>query len=195
MRAIYGTFSPLKQILSEWICLLTRNRYYDFVTYITIIPKKMINKKELCKFLVKAKKSTYAAGEKAKKTIGEDKSTTLVFEDRDWKYHDNYFGGEPFGGREVVFLKNEPVYIMTYYGWAAESISDYEKVYGVLQKALSLIPEDRPFRGPTEYREADFIYRNLSTGEIDNFSGEETICQSGKEIYKTKYIGGFVNQR
>ncbi|HLB32103.1 MAG TPA: DUF5680 domain-containing protein, partial [Patescibacteria group bacterium] len=86
-------------------------------------------------------------------------------------------------------------YTLIYYGWVAESVSNFEKVYGVLQRALSLIPKDKPFRGPAEYREGNFIYRNLSTGEIENFSGEETISHAGKEIYKTKYIGGFVNQR
>ncbi len=65
----------------------------------------MFNKTDLCKFLAEAKKSTYAAGDAAKKVVNDDKSTTLVYENGDWKYHDNYFGGEPFGGREVVFYK------------------------------------------------------------------------------------------
>lgn len=156
----------------------------------------MINKQRLCKFLVDAKKSTYAAGEMAKKNVETDKSTTLIFEDRDFKYHDNYFGGEPFGGREVVFLQNEPIYIMTYYGLVDASVDDFEPVYKVLQKALSLIPEDYPFRGPKEYIDGHFIYKNTFNGEIDNFFGEETISSAdGKEIYKAKYIGGFVSQR
>ena len=112
------------------------------------------------------------------------------------KYHDNYFGGEPFGGREVVFLQNEPIYIMTYYGLVDESVSNFEAVYKILQKALSLIPEDYPFRGPSEYSEDGLTYKNSYTGEIDNFFGEEIISSAeGKEIYKAKYIGGFVNQR
>ena len=156
----------------------------------------MIDKQRLCKFLVDAKKSTYAAGETAKKIVEADKSTTLIFEDDDLKYHDNYFGGEPFGGREVVFLQNEPIYIMTYYGLVNESVSDFEAVYKVLQKALSLIPEDHPFRGPKKYTEGDLIYENSYTGEIDNFFGEEIISTAdGKEIYKARYIGGFVCQR
>lgn len=155
----------------------------------------MIDKSELCKFLVKAKKSTYAAGDTAKKIVENDKSTTLIFEEGDWKYHDNYFGGEPFGGREVVFLQNKPVYIMVYYGQVNKSISDFEKIYKFLQKALLLIPEDRPFRGPKKYSEGNFSYINTFIGEIDNFSGEEIISQAGKEIYKAKYIGGFVDQR
>ncbi|MFA6198522.1 MAG: DUF5680 domain-containing protein [Patescibacteria group bacterium] len=156
----------------------------------------MLDKQQLCKFLVEAKKSTYAAGETAGKIIENDKSTTLVYEVGDLKYHDNYFGGEPFGGREVVFLHNEPIYIMTYYGMVDASVSHFEAVYKILQKALSLIPEDHPYRGPKEYSEDGFIYRNTYIGEIDNFYGEETISSAdGKEIYKTRYCGGFVNQR
>lgn len=113
-----------------------------------------------------------------------------------WKYHDNYFGGEPYGGREVVFFKNLPVYIMVYYGWVNKSITDYKTVYKILQSALSLIPEDKPFRGPQQYEQADFQYLNTFTGEIDNFSGDEIIAnKDGKEIYRAKYSGGLIDQR
>lgn len=156
----------------------------------------MIDKKRLCEFLVKAKKATYATGEAAKKIIENDKSTTLVFEEGDFKYHDNYFGGEPFGGREIVFFQNEPIYIMTYYGSVNESVSDFKVVYGILQKALLLIPENYPFRGPDEYSESGFTYKNSYTGEIDSFFGDENISSAdGKEIYRAKYIGGYVNRR
>lgn len=155
----------------------------------------MINRKQLCKFLVKAKKATYAAGDKSKKTIEKDKSISLIFRDGDWKYHDNYFGGEPFGGREVVFFKNKPVYMMVYYGRVNEAISGFEEVYKILRKALLLIPEKKPFRGPKKYKKDNFFYENKFFGEVDDFFGEEKIIQSGKEIYKTKYIGGFINQR
>jgi hypothetical protein len=156
----------------------------------------MIDKQKLCKFLVMAKKSTYASGEKANKIVENDGSTTLIFEDGNFKYHDNYFGGEPFGGREIVSLNNEPIYIMTYYGSVDESIADFEAIYNVLQKALSLIPEDHPFRGPKEYLDNNLIYKNSYTGEVDNFFGEETInTVDGKEIYRTRYAGGLICQR
>ncbi len=154
----------------------------------------MFNKKKLCQFLVKAKKSTYAAGDSAKEIKESDGSTTLIFKDGDWKYHDNYFGGEPYGGREVVFFKGKPVYIMVYYGQVDESVSDVKKVYGILMNALKLIPEDKPYRGPEKYEENNFSYSNDFTGEIDNFSGEEVIAENGKKIYWAKYIGGFVDQ-
>jgi len=156
----------------------------------------MVNRKELCEFLVEAKKSTYAAGEAAKKIIEDNKSTTLIYEIGDWKYHDNYFGGEPYGGREVVFFKNLPVYIMVYYGWVDESVVDPGALYKVLQEALKLIPEDKPFRGPRTHVQGDLTYANTFEGEVDNFFGEEIIVSSGgREIYKAKYIGGLVDQR
>ena len=154
-----------------------------------------MNNKELCQFLVTAKKQTYAAGDQAQKTVEKDKSTTLTFEQGDWRYHDNYFGGEPFGGREVVFFQDQPVYIMTYYGRVSESIANPEQVYGILQKALSQIPEDRPFRGPKQLTEGSFSYRNSFSGEVDNFSGEVVITRDGQVIYTAKYAGGLLDQR
>lgn len=155
----------------------------------------MLDKKELCKFLVKAKKTTYAAGDLANKIINADHSTTLTFEEGDWKYHDNYFGGEPYGGREVVFFKDKPVYIMTYYGQVNEKISDVNKFYGILMNALKLIPESRPYRGPEKYKENDLEYQNSFTGEVDSFFGEEKILENGKEVYSARYAGGLVDQR
>jgi len=135
----------------------------------------MINIQDLCKFLVKAKKSTYASGDESKKIIEKDKSTTLIFENGDWKYHDNYFGGEPYGGREIIFYKGEPVYIMTYYGRVYESVVDLKGVYKTLQQALTLIPEDNPYRGPKEFNEGNYTYSNDFVGDVDNFFGEEII--------------------
>lgn len=156
---------------------------------------KSINKKQLCKFLVRAKRATYAAGDLSEKISESDHSTTLRFEEGDWKYHDNYFGGEPYGGREVVFFKSVPVYIMTYYGYINKDVSGLNELYSFLQKALNLIPEDKPFRGPEKYSEGKLLYVNISNGEVDNFSGEEIISRDGKELYRAKYIGGLVDQR
>jgi hypothetical protein len=155
----------------------------------------MINKKKLCRFLVKAKRCTYAAGDAAQKVMESDQSTTLTFFEGDFKYHDNYFGGEPYGGREVVFFKNRPVFMMVYYGLVDESVSDFGEVYSVLQGALSLIPENHPFRGPDEYVKGESVYRNVYEGEIDKFQGVETITVGDKEVYKATYFGGFVDKR
>ncbi|MFA5163204.1 MAG: DUF5680 domain-containing protein [Patescibacteria group bacterium] len=155
----------------------------------------MLDLKQLKDFLAKAKKAGYASGETAVKAVEEDKSKTIVFEEGDFKYHDNYFGGEPYGGREVVFFKGEPVYLMVYYGLVKEDISDFKAVYRILQKSLSLIPADYPYRGPKEFSEGDYRYQNDFMGEINDFSGEELIEFQGREIYRAKYIGGLVDQR
>lgn len=162
----------------------------------------MLDKDRLCEFLVEAKKSTYAAGSSRPETSEKDFSTTLTFRDWNREYHDNYFGWEPYGGREVVFFKGQPVYIMTYYWAVNDSISDLKMIYAFLQEALRLIPLDKPFRGPKEYkkdqpawRQSGIAYINDFVWEIDNFSGEEKIFLDWKEVYSAKYMGGLVDQR
>jgi hypothetical protein len=155
----------------------------------------MFSLENLCKFLVKAKKSTYTSEDNSKNIKENDGSTSLIFTEDNFKYHDNYFGGEPFGGREVVFFDNRPVYIMAYYGKVNNNVEDIQKIYSFLQKALKLITEDKPFRGPKEFKENNLEYINIFEGEIDNFSGEEIIKENGQEIYRAKYMGGLVNQR
>jgi len=161
----------------------------------------MVDLKKLCVFLVEAKKSTYAAGDAAHKyaahkIVEADTSTTLSYEVGDWKYNDNYFGGEPYGGREVVFFKDAPVYMMVYYGHVDKSVDDVGAIYKILQNALALIPEDKPFRGPSIYKQDLFVYSNTFEGQVDNFFGEEIISSpDGKKIYRAKYFGGLVNVR
>ncbi|MFA6428083.1 MAG: DUF5680 domain-containing protein [Candidatus Buchananbacteria bacterium] len=155
----------------------------------------MINQQQLCEFLVKAKKVTYAAGAGAQTINESDKSKTLNFTEGDWHYQDNYFGGEPFGGREVVFFKNQPVYLMVYYGRVEEVVTDFEPVYQILRQALSLIPDAQPFRGPAQYQTGDYVYINNYQGEVDNFFGEEKISYQGAVVYQARYAGGLVDQK
>jgi hypothetical protein len=154
----------------------------------------MINTKELSNFLVKAKFATYASGDENMKIVNSDKSTTIVFEDGDWEYHDNYFGGEPYGGREVVFYKDLPVYMMVYYGKVYSDVENIGEVYQVLMNALKLISADAPYRGPKEYVEGNMIYTNKYTGDVTYFSGSEAITKDGNVIYEASYIGGLVDK-
>jgi len=155
----------------------------------------MINISNLKQFLVLAKKSTYASGNGGIKNKDRDSSTSLMFEEGNYKYHDNYFGGEPYGGREVVFFQSKPIYLMVYYGWVDERIKDASEVYRILQQALSQITEEHPYRGPAEFIEGAYKYVNEYIGEVDSFSGKEFIEYEGKIIYEAKYIGGLVDQR
>ena len=155
----------------------------------------MINKKQLCEFLVQAKKAGYASGVKANKITEKNKSKTIIYKKGDFKYYDNYFGGEPYGGEEVVFLKNQPIYMMVYYGYVINEIKDFKKVYKFLQEALELIPIDKPFRGPKFYKNGNYGYRNWFQGDVDNFSGIEKIYFGKKKIYEAIYAGGLIDQR
>lgn len=150
---------------------------------------------ELSQFLIEAKTSTYAAGDMAQKISEADNSTTIIFEKWDYRYHDNYFGGEPYGGREVVFFRWKPIWMMTYYGWVekARNIIAWD-VYAVLQGALRNIPESAPYRGPLEYRDEKYVYCNVYEWNLDQFCGEEIIKTDYEIIYRARYMGGFINQ-
>ena len=150
---------------------------------------------EIRSFLVEANEAGYAAGESAKITKEADGSKTIVYERDDWRYHDNYFGGEPYGGREVVFFENKPVWMMVYYGWVAKGVPDPSAVYAPLQAALRAMPADHPFRGPEKHESGGFSYSNKWVGEVDRFEGEECICQGEILVYQAGYMGGLVDQR
>ena len=153
------------------------------------------DKKQLLKFISESHKSGYATGDSANKIKEPDGSTTITYESGPWKYHDNYFGGEPYGGREVVFFKDKPVWMMTYYGRVDNSVKDFIRVYNFLQRALKLVPLDRPFRGPKELREGSFKYQNTWQGVVSGFSGKEVIYENEKVVYEANYTGGFVDIR
>lgn len=123
-----------------------------------------------------------------------DGSKTIVFEKGPWKSHDNFFGGEPYGGRTVVFYEGKPVWMIVYYGWIKEG-ADPDSVYGILRNALRQMPPEYPFRGPERYKDGDFVYMNVWEGKVDKFSGEEKIMQGRKVVYQASYMGGWVDRR
>ena len=150
--------------------------------------KNMNNLKD---FLVEAKKNTYASGDESIKRIEKDNSTTIEYTSGDFAYHDNYFGGEPFGGREVVFYKNKGVYMMVYYGYVNSGVKNISDIYNFLMESLKLIPKENPYRGPKKYQNEKYIYLNEWNGEIDNFHGNEKITDlKGNVLYEARYIGG-----
>ena len=157
-----------------------------------------IDLKQLLNFLAEANKYGYASGQDIVQEKQPDGSTSITYQNKDWFFNDNYFGGDPFGGREVIFYKNKSVFIMTYYGKIRDKSYDNEFIYSFLQKALRLFPENNPFRGPQIFQEEIdkkmMRYENNWQGEIDYFSGQEKIFIDSKEIYEAKYAGGLIDQ-
>jgi Domain of unknown function (DUF5680) len=149
----------------------------------------------LLRFLLDASRRGYAAGGSAVKVREADHSTTIVYERGEWRFHDNYFGGEPYGGRAVVSLGGRPVWMAIYYGWVEGRSVGVETVYSFLQGALLQAPEEFPVRGPDDFSQGPFAYRNVYLGDVANFSGEETIYESGQLVYTARYAGGLVDRR
>ena len=151
----------------------------------------IMNKEELKSFLIKAKREGYASRETTT-TKEAHGSYSTRYESGDFKFHDNWFGGEPFGGREIVFYKGKPYWMMVYYG---VDLTEANLAIPTLRKALSQMPDDFPARGPKIFEDGEFKYENDWQGDIGKFIGEETISKGGKQIYKTNYSGGPVDQR
>jgi len=153
-----------------------------------------MNFDELRQFLVDNNNAGYAGGDEKKWIKETNGSTTIPFAKGVWRSDDNFFGGEPYGGRIVVFKDEKAVWMMVYYGWVKDGVNT-DSVYKVLRGALMKMPADHPYRGPREFIQGEYIYRNSWQGELDRYSGEEVITLIGKVIYKANYLGGIVDKR
>ena len=71
-----------------------------------------MNNQELKKFLVVAKRATYANGMAKKVESLRPGSHDYHFKQGEFIYHDTYFGGKKFIGEEVVYKNNKPIWAM-----------------------------------------------------------------------------------
>ena len=154
-----------------------------------------LDPKILAKFLVKAKKQTYA-GEGREITPERPSFKELEYSEDNYTYRDSYTGFFSAPGQEVVRLDGIPIWSMSYSGgMKSEYHNDTifaEKVFEFLKKALLRVTEDIPFRGPINFKEGDFEYANKVEGDISNFKGREIIFFKGKEVFSQDYIGGLI---
>jgi hypothetical protein len=152
-----------------------------------------INTEGLKDFILQASRATYASGDESIKEKQPDGSTTIRFANGEYKFHDNYFGGEPYGGREVIFLNDKPIWMMVYYGFVHPDV-EAKSIYGFLAKSLSNSKVEMPYRGPKLFQEGNLKYQNDLVGDTENFSGTEKIFRDDVCVYEASYIGGFVDQ-
>jgi hypothetical protein len=123
-----------------------------------------------------------------------DGAWVISHTDGDWRMKDCFYGGQPYGGQETIFYKDKAVWVMVYYGRVYDTKLSANYVYGFLRRALQHPPNARPYRGPASFKQDTLNYKNISQGEIDEFSGEEMILENGTEIYSAVYFGGLVDQ-
>ncbi|QQG50035.1 MAG: hypothetical protein HZB70_00400 [Candidatus Berkelbacteria bacterium] len=150
-----------------------------------------MNIEELRVFLLEANKNGYG-NESTKILKNSDNSETIIYERGDWRFHDSWVGGVKFGGRDIVSLKNVPIWIMTYYGYPLDSDVNVGELYGFLKRALMKMPEDRPFRGPGLLVEGDWRYSNKTEGSVERFDGMEQIHFKDGLVYEARFMGGVV---
>jgi hypothetical protein len=153
------------------------------------------NEKDALKsFILEASRATYASGNETLREKQTDDSTTIQYENGAYKYHDNYFGGEPYGGREVVFFDGKPLWMMVYYGFVHPGIANKD-VYAFLMASLSNSTLDMPYRGPVSFEKPNWKYQNQITGDVEKFSGTEKIFEDDVCVYEASYLGGLVDQQ
>lgn len=144
-------------------------------------------------FLIYSAKFGYG-NESTKQVTEADGSTTIEVEQAEMKLHDNYFGGEPYGGRTIISENGKPEWIMVYYGKLYKP--ELKKViYSFLKKNLINPENDLPVRGPKEFREDSLSYVFKFSGIIEEFSGIEEIYLNKELVFKTSVAGGLVDQK
>lgn len=113
--------------------------------------------------------------------------------DGDWKYEDEYYGGEPYSGNETIWFKENDVFRCVYWGKVAPGVN-FSDIYSFLRKALKEGPSGNcVHRGPEEFIEDTLVYTNECRGNIEEFIQTERIFLDGNEVYTAHFIGGRVN--
>ena len=159
---------------------------------------EMVDLDKLSRFLVKAKKGTYASLNGMKIEPERPLHNELEFSEGDLYYRDSYVGFfQAPGMEEVRFGKDgETIWTMTYSGGMLaeyqENVDFAKEAFGFLKKVLTLIDEKMPYRGPERLEEGDWEYVNEVEGDIKRFIGHEKILFKGKEVFSQDYIGGLV---
>ena len=162
----------------------------------------MINLEELARFLVKAKKGTYA-GDGKEITPERPGFKELEYIEGDWNYRDSYIGFFMAPGQEVVRFQGKPIWVMSYSGGMTSDFKDdinfAKETFNFLKRALLQVSEEMPFRGPKIFSdEKDWHYQNYFGGDVTNFHGHEKIYtlppvdEINRIVFAQDYIGGLV---
>ncbi len=152
----------------------------------------MENQDQFVRFLVEAKKNTYAGGGELS-APSRPASKDLSFRQGDYTYIDTYLGDLDFIGEEAVWHKGKPLWGMNYYG-AMLVKAVPEEFSRCLKAALSSVPLEAPFRGPASFQYGSLQYNCEWSGDVDQFEGHEHILENGKEIYRLVFHGGSLRQ-
>jgi len=147
---------------------------------------------ELEAFIVRAKAATYV-GSGSVAVPSRVGSHDLTYAEGDWSYRDSYFGGTDFLGQETVWLRNQPVWAMNYYGYIIlPDLIDAQRAGATIKAALSAMYAEGRFLGGFTWTGPHGVYRDQSEGGVTHFHGREIILVEDKHAYALDYHGGLV---
>ena len=151
------------------------------------LPRHDFAREALIGFLIRAKKSTYAAKAGIVDPCREASHDAACTEG-DYRYLDTYLGGKQFSGEEAVWIKGVPSWAMNYTGRVTgEGFSG-----DFLKEALLLVPREYPYRGPLYYQQGTHAYHTVIQGDFDWYSGIEEIFVEGRKVYECMFHGGSI---
>jgi hypothetical protein len=147
------------------------------------------------KFLIEAKKQTYANENAPKIDSSRLNSKDYEYKKGNMIYHDTYFGGTNFIGEEVVYIDNQTYWAMNYYGTTLDEALGEEAMDKALRPALMKVGEDTniiPVRGPMEFINGEYRYTFEVNGNINCFNGTERVYKNDVKIYELRCTGGLI---
>ncbi len=149
--------------------------------------KQDMGREALIDFLLRAKRSTYAAKSgfvESSRPLSHD----AAYQEGDYYYLDTYLGGKCFSGEEAVWIKGVPIWSMNYTGRVTgEGFSG-----DFLKEALLLVPREYPYRGPLCFQQGSLSYHAFIQGDFEWYSGVEEIFFESRKVYDCMFHGGKV---
>jgi hypothetical protein len=144
---------------------------------------------QLNTFIVRAKANSYVGN--AKKSLPyRPASHDIQFHEAPFSYLDSYFGGTDFIGQEVVYLHQQPIWAMNYYGRIIHpQFIDAAQAGQIIKVSLAKLYEQERFLGGFEYSVNGI---DTNEGTVRSFSGKEWIMRQSQQVYELLYHGGLI---
>lgn len=138
-------------------------------------------------FLMRAKKNTYSAGDH-RVASSRMNSHDYEYRENEFTYLDTFLGSERFMGSEALWIVDHPMWGMNYSGRVLGDCFDSN----FLKEALSNLPKEHPYRGPSIFVKGEYHYHCKVDGEFAWFQGYEEIFYLEEKIYECYFHGGLL---
>lgn len=145
------------------------------------------------RFIIEAKEMAYVGGKPPETVVTRPGAHEIRYEKAPYRYLDSYFGGTDFLGQELVWMKDEPVWAMNYYGRIIDPDRlDGERAGTVIRQALGALYQEKRFLGGFTYVHPQGEYLDEAAGDYRSFTGVERILVDGRLAYRLDYQGGLI---